>query len=391
MLKIIQAYIFILFPLICFAGNDSLKNENFPVLDFYMHAGKIIKNHNPLPDANVTFISEIYIASATNGSKAWQSHYLYPQVGMSVFFADFGNNKILGQSIALMPSFIFRHGNVSKFYGELKLGFGLAFFNKHYDAFKNTENLYIGSIVTLSSYASYDIAKSITPRFFLKAGFSFFHFSNGHYQLPNIGMNIPCITIGMKYLPHGMPQKYYANRIDEFDKRVSFNARFGFGLHEMGYAAQSVGGIKYPVYTTTMYVAKRLTPINNIQAGLFVSYYTSFHDYIISKEVFSTDKNLKSTVAIIFVGHEFIAGHFGFVVEAGINIYNPFRKKYAILINQKSSVENVLKRWSGNKFGVQYYPVKPEKNQKNKLFFGVYLKTNFDQADFVEYGLGYTF
>lgn len=391
MLKLIKSFFLFLIPLLNYCGNDSLKNEKYPILDFYMHLGKIVKNYNPLPTAGNTYISEIYIANATHGVKPWQSHYLYPQVGLSLFFADFGNNKILGQSIALMPSFIFKHGNVFKFYGELKLGFGLAFFNKHYNVNSNPENLYIGSVSTLASYASYDLTKCITSKFFLKAGLSYFHFSNGHYQLPNIGMNIPCINFGVKYLPNEIPKKYYANSINEFDKRILFNTRFGFGLHEMGYAAQSTGGTKYPVYTATLYISKRLTPVNNLQSGIFISYYSSYYDYIISQEFFISGKKLKSSVATIFIGHEFIAGHFGFVAETGINIYNPFRMKYAEIMNQKPTVENILKKWSGNKFGVQFYPVMPEVISKNKLFFGVYLKTNFDQADFVETGLGYTF
>lgn len=391
MLKIIKAYILILFPLFSIGSNDSLKQKNYPVLDFYLHGGQIVKNYNSLPDANNTFISEFYFAKATDGNSAWHNHFLYPQIGVSLFLADFGNSKILGQGVSLMPSFIFKHGGISKFYGELKLGFGLGFFTKHYNVNDNPENLYIGSVTTMASFASYDITKSISSKIFFKAGISFFHFSNGHYQLPNIGMNIPCLNIGVKYLPHEMPVKFYSNRITDFDNRLTYNIRLGFGMHEFGYAAQSAGGTKYPVYTAAIYCAKRITPINNLQAGIFVNYYTSFYDYIISNNVFESDHNLRSAVATIFIGHEFMAGHFGFVAEAGVNIYNPFRKEYAVLTNQKSTVENFLKRWSGNKFGVLYYPINPEKESKNKFHLGVYLKTNFDQADFVEFGFGYAF
>jgi hypothetical protein len=389
--KLLKAYFFLLIPFFGFAGADSLKTERFLVVDFNLHGGKIVKNYNPLPVAQNTFISEIFVGTATNGTKSWHSHFFYPQVGISLFLADFGNQKILGRSISLMPGFIFKHGNLYGFSGELKLGGGVAFFNKHYDVIQNPENLYIGSVATLASSASYSIIKGVNSKLFLKAGVSFFHFSNGHYQLPNIGMNIPCFNIGIKYLPSHFPLKYIENRITEVDKRINYNARIGFGLHEMGYAAQSVGGTKYPVYTITLYASKRLASVNNVHIGIFTSFYTSIKDYIITQDVYSSEIEKKSTVTTIFLGHEFIAGHFGFVTQAGVNIYNPFRKKYMQLTNQKNNLENFMKIWSGNKFGIQYYPVKPEQNSKNKLFVGAYLKTNFDQADFVEFGLGFTF
>ncbi|MBI5217657.1 MAG: acyloxyacyl hydrolase [Bacteroidia bacterium] len=350
-----------------------------------------MKNYPHLPNSDKVLFSEINIAYQTNGNKPWHSHYHYPQVGVSLFYNDLGNKEAFGQNFCVLPNFTFRHGNTAKFFGEIRLGFGLAFFNKKYNIVENPSNLYVGSAITNVSFASYDIARFISSRVALKAGLSVFHFSNGHYQLPNIGMNIPGFNIGVKYYPYKMPEKFLDKRIEGYDDKIRFTARFGFGWHEFGYSTFPTGGPKYPVYMGTFYVSKRFTAVNNVKLGLFVNYYTSFYDFIVSQEIFKEYQHLKSSVVSVFLGHEFIIGKFGLVAEAGINVFNPFRRKFTRLYSDSVDFTTFLKTLSGNKLGVQYYPFSPEKSTKHKLYIGAYIKANLGQADFVEYGIGYTF
>lgn len=373
------------------ASNDSLVEKSSPAIDFYFHMGQIIKNYPHLPGSNGFMSSEIYVGYVSNGSKTWHSHYHFPQVGLSILYNDFGNNDVLGQNISFLPNITFRQGNIAGFYSEIRIGFGLAVFNKHYDYILNPDNLYIGSTVTNISFASFNAIKFISKKVAIKAGVTAFHFSNGHYQLPNVGMNIPAVVLGIKFLPYGMPQKFVNNRIENNDKKIHFNARLGVGWHEFGSATVPTGGTRYPVYLTTFYVSKRVTPVNSLQLGFFINYYTSFYDFISTQELFKTDKHMKSFVVSMFFGHEFIAGHFGFVAEAGINLYNPFLKKYIRLYTENPDLSNILKTFSSNKLGIQYYPLVPEKSSKHKLYIGAYIKANLGQADVVECGIGYTF
>lgn len=391
MIKFVKIVAFLFIPFLGIASTDSIPEKSSPIVGFYMHSGKIIKNYPHLPNSGASMSPEIYFGYIANGSKAWHSHFRFPQVGLSLVYTDFGNKQVFGQNISFLPNITFRQGNTSKFYAEARIGFGLAYFNKHYDIEKNPDNLYIGSTLTNISFASYDLVRFVSSKCAIKAGISFFHFSNGHYQLPNIGMNIPCFNVGIKYLPEGMPVKFIDKKIEQYDNKILFNMRFGLGWHEFGYATYPTGGARYPVYLATVYASKRITPVNNLQLGLFLNYYTSFYDFIVSQELFASNQHLNSAVVSVFIGHEFIAGHFGFIAEAGINLYNPFHRKFVRLYQDKPDFTSILKTWSSNKLGIQYYPFSPEKSSKHKLYIGAYIKANLGQADFVEYGVGYTF
>lgn len=391
MKRFVKITVFLFLPYFGIASSDSITEKSATVVDFYLHSGKIIKNYPHLPNSGATISPEIYFGYIANGSKAWHSHFRYPQVGLSLIYTDFGNRQVFGQNISFLPNITFRHGNIYKFYTESRIGFGLAFFNKHYDLIKNPDNLYIGSTITNISFASFNAVRFVSSKIAIKAGISFLHFSNGHYQLPNIGMNIPGFNIGLKYIPNGFPVKFINKKIEQFENKILYNMRLGFAVHEFGYATYPTGGAKYPVYMATLYASKRITAVNNLQLGLFLNYYTSFHDFIVTQEIFTSDQHVKSTVASVFLGHEFLAGHFGFVAEAGINIYNPFHRKFVRLYYEKPEFTSILKTLSSNKLGIQYYPFSPEKSSKHKFYIGAYIKANLGQADFVEYGAGYTF
>ena len=153
---------------------------------------------------------------------------------------------------------------------------------------------------------------------------------------------------------------------------------------------ETEGKPKYPVYLTTLYLSKRYSYKGNVHLGIFVNYYTGFHDYIINKRLFENENaQLKSIVGSIFLGHEYIIGRFGVVAQCGFNIYNPFVKEYYKLVNN-NGFDAKLKVYNSNKLGFQYYILKND-IKNNNLFIGIYIKSNSGQADVVEYSLGFTF
>jgi len=387
--KLILYFLFAIIPFALIHAQDSLQKKKFPVIETAIHTGYLIKNYPHLPNSTNTFSAEIYAGIQTYGNKEWNSHFRYPQVGISLLYNYFGNDSVFGRNISALPNFTFRHGKADKFHGELRLGLGIAYFTKIYNIRDNPTNLYIGSRLTNVSHASYNIVKFVHPYLAIKTGISVFHFSNGHYQLPNIGMNIPSFNLGLKYFPNKMPV-IRNNKIDSFDNKWLFNARLGIGWHEFGYSTYPAGGPKYPVYCGTFYVSKRFTAINKLKLGLFVNYYTSFYDFITTQEIYKNKQGLKSSVASVFIGHEFVSGHFGFVAEAGINIYNPFFNKFIRLYTDKPELSSILKSISNNKLGFQYYPISSLKSGHNKLYIGAYIKANLGQADFLEWSVGYS-
>ena len=384
--------VFFNFCIISHAQNTENKHiSNRLIIDNNFYLGKILKNYPIFPKNNFSTFYELNIAKQTDGSKEWHKYYNYSVVGCAIIFGDLGNNKVLGQNISIVPNIVFINKKLSNWHCETKIGIGVAYFNKKYNRISNSENLLIGSSFTNITNLSCGILYDISDHLSIKAAASVFHFSDGHYQLPNVGLNIFLFNFNVKYFPFSKPQIISSISKVNYKNKIHFNLRTGFGIHEFGFATKPIGGAKYPVYLSTIYLSKRFNYKNNVHLGLFVNYYTGFNDYIISKELFDgKNSHLKSMVVSVFLGHEFVIGRFGIVAQCGFNIYNPFVKQYYKLVNN-DGFNAKLKIYNSNKLGFQYYIFKNTDITRNNLYLGVYIKSNSGQADVIECSLGYSF
>jgi hypothetical protein len=367
---------------------DSIQHYAF---EANLFAGKIVKNYPNFPQNKTSFLCELGYFTLTDGQKEWQQFYKYPQVGISLVFAAFGNHDVLGESISVLPNISFFLKRNSKFYGQLKLGMGFAFLNKPYNKYDNPDNIVIGSHITNISALSLNICRNISKKMVLGGGISVFHYSNGHYQLPNVGLNLPCINISFKYMPNHQPEKLYFQKPEKPKNRILFNSYAGVGFHEFGNSTGPTNGTKYPIYIGSFYLSKRYNSVSNVQAGVYTNYYTSFYDYIVTQEFYSDKEIRKSFTVVAFLGHEYLFGRIGFIVQGGIYAYNPFKRDYFNTSTEELSTGTRLKLINTNKLGMQYYFTSPMKSNKHKLFVGIFIKANLGQADFFEMGAGYTF
>ena len=79
--------------------------------------------------------------------------------------------------------------------------FGVAYYNMPFDEKNNPENILIGSHVTPLASARFSLEYFINPFFSVLANAAILHSSNGHYQLPNLGVNLPVVGLSIKYNP----------------------------------------------------------------------------------------------------------------------------------------------------------------------------------------------
>lgn len=372
-------------------SRDSLYSEKNWIIEPCIHYGRIFRNYPAFPDRKSSFYLELSLSYQTNGYKKWHNIYHYPQAGISLIYGELGNKEVFGQNISVLPHLSFTHMRNKKIMLETSIGFGFSYFNRIYDPTDNPENLLIGSAITNITYGSVNLKTHISDRMTIKGGVTFLHFSNGHYQLPNIGLNSPVVNLGMKYYLNKRPVIPLREKPDVFKGNILFNLRLGFGIHEFGVATKPLGGPKYPIYMGTIFVSKKYSRINNVHAGLFIHYYYSFYDYIINQEMYEKNRSLNSMCLSAFLGHEFLIGRFGLVTQCGFNFYNPFPKDYILLARDKLDIAEVLENYISNKLGMQYYFSDPSESNKNKIYIGIYIKAKFGVADFVEYALGYSF
>jgi hypothetical protein len=354
--------------------------------------GKILNNMPEMPDRTLSVFGDINIAWQTRGKQIWNQYYKYPQVGLLVSAGYLGNNDILGHSISVVPNLSIRLSNWKKVNIYILLGAGLSYFTKIYDEIDNKENGLIGTKITNKSLVAFDLNYHLSKHFVLTAGVSASHYSDGHFQLPNFGMNIPAINIGVKYFPTTFPREYYKyDSLITYNKNLLFNLKFGIGYHEFGTTIKPTGGPKYPIYSATAYLSKRLNTILNFQFGINYNYYTSYYDFIISQEYYTSHKHFRASSIIAFMGVEFFIGKFGFSGQLGSYLYNKFYKDLQDLRSMGRSWRYQSARYITTRLGVQYYVFKPITSTKLNPWIGAFLKSNGGAADFAEICIGCAF
>ncbi len=391
-IHLIGIFIFLLtFPFTIFSQkiNDTLSSvpANILIVQPQVHIGKLIKIYPDFPSSTFVNFNEINFGLQTCGKKEWQELYGYPQVGLSFIYGDWSNNSVLGKNYALIPNLAFQKHILKKIKFQTRIGFGFTYFTKHFDVINNPTNNVIGSSFTNITFLSEDIQYQINQSIQLNLGISAFHSSDGHYQLPNLGANVPSVNFGLNYFWNRLPHFYKHDSIKKPNKKWVLNFFAGYGRHEFGSATKPTGGPKYPVFNGALFVSKRYKKICNFQTGLSYTYYTDYYDYIINQEIFNSMQHLKASVITTFIGNEFIIGKFGLIVQTGINIYNPFLKQFRSGEDSRRQIDIYIP----TKIGIQYYFLDPTDKPKHNIYLGLYMKANFGTADYAQIATGITF
>ncbi|MEO5569975.1 MAG: acyloxyacyl hydrolase [Bacteroidia bacterium] len=377
----------VIFPFHSFTQNF-LKPE---YVEGNFNAGSILKNHPQFPPVEQpSFVGGIHICSKFDGAKPWHKNYNYAEFGFNVIFGNIGNKNVLGNVAAVIPEILFPHRLSEKFKLTVSVGIGISYFNKPYNQVSNPENIVIGSHLTFCAMAAVSLEYKVKDNFSVMLRPCLYHSSNSHTSLPNVGMNLPLIGIGIKYFLRDPASIIKSDSSGGYDKNIHFNMRLGLGVNEQGGSTGPANGPKYPIYIASFFVTKNISLVNKLQMGIEGWYNTGVYDYITSEGFYDANEHLKSGALVFFIGHEFLLGHFSLVTQGGIYIYNPFYRD-KLKSQSETSVMEKFKTLIPARLGYQYYFFDATVKHRHNLFLGIYIKTNLGQADFLDMGAGYTF
>ena len=294
-----------------------------------------------------------------NSEKLWSAAYGNPFFGFTLFTGTVGNAAILGSYYGGYGFISFPF--VEKGFYSLggKVGIGLGYGTKPYDDEENIYNLAIGSHLNAL------ICIGIESRFqfghnMLSFNLDMTHFSNGATKVPNLGINVPYVSIGYS-------RRIKESKIAPIDRIYDlFNPNFEFGLIGIGSMKQvyPIGGKNYGVFSLN-FVGRRYF---NVKRGMEVSL-----DFISKQSTMDFHPDiLKSQTDLIQLG-----GFVGYII--------PLDKIHLVLgmggyIRDKYSPDGPFY----HRLGVRY-------RLDNGLNFNLTLKSHWAKADYVEYGVGYTF
>lgn len=354
-------------------------------------AGSILKNYPDFPEVkNLALIAGFRIGNRLHGIKDWHSFYHYPDLGLNFLVGSIGNNEKLGNFAALVPEMTFHFPLSKKWISSVSAGLGVSYFNKPFNKITNTENIVIGSHITFCALAGFNFEYELKEDVSIIFKTAVYHSSNSHTSLPNVGMNLPALGVGVKYFPRGTPGIIKRDSAANFESKVHFNVRLGMGHNEQGGSTAPTNGPAYPIYLVSMFASKNISPINKLQLGVEGWYNTGVYDYIISQNFYDDNQTWSAMAIVVYAGHEFLIGHLSLVTQGGVYLHNPF---YSDRVKGKSdvSLKEKLKTIFPARLGLQYYYFNAIEKHRHNFFAGIYIKTNLGQADFLDTGIGYTF
>lgn len=150
----------------------------------------LINRHIPQYNLNVGY--------QTKGKKDWQNHWGFPEIGFGLYYANLGNPDVLGTSKAAYLYFDAPIFSEKFFAFNFFLGLGSAYLSKPFNYQTNPTNIAIGTHFNIYANVNFETQLRM-PKFVYFVDLGINHYSNGGSKKPNLGLNIPAVSLGVKY------------------------------------------------------------------------------------------------------------------------------------------------------------------------------------------------
>ena len=286
----------LLLPAFALRGQDSPQEWQFAVSPF---AGFILPHHPEmryLQDERLWGL-ELSASRSTDGSKDWHHWFNFPQWGLMLDLYDFGS-PYLGRGISGKVYFDLPVDRQRRF--GLKLSIGAGYVEKIFDVEDNFHNSAIGSHLNATLGVEGHVRLNLGDHLLIKPGIGLYHFSNGAFRMPNSGVNMPGLRLGVAYRPeaHAEPQR----RDPGFDGlRSAVYIGGSGGAKEI----KPIGGPKYAVINLFALWTLRVSPKSSFGAEGGLNYNASLRHRLADIHLPPGEKayNYRPFVAAIYQIH----------------------------------------------------------------------------------------
>lgn len=251
-------------------------------------------------------------------SEEWFQAYGRMYTGLTLLVNANGPTSVLGTSVALGPYMnprLWHHGRHSfLFWGAT----GLVWSSTAFDVDRNPQNPAVANTWSALLQGGLHYQLRLWPQLYTQLGLSLTHYSNGSYRMPNYGLNMPQVSLGVHYAPHeqaGTPASPLAPY--KVDRRWSLWLQGQVGLAEH----LPVDGPKFVTNTATAMGWYRLGRKSSLSVGL---------DYMVNPSLqrwFRYEPQWQGShtdAAGITLGHVLHVGQVNLVMQAGFSFYKPF-------------------------------------------------------------------
>lgn len=307
---------------------------------------------------NHAWAGELTYFQQTKGQKQWHKECRYPIIGATLFGGSVGSDRILGTFWGAYSFIEFPFVKTQHFEFLGKLGSGLGYGTKVFDAENNPKN------VAMSSHLNALICFGLKTHFIfdrnkITFGLDMTHFSNGASKVPNLGVNLPYLSLGYArtirkttvdtlILPTIVPLKKWL-----------------FGMTLIGSFKETfpTGGKKYPVFGLNANLRWFSKPKVGFEAAFDVISKQAILNY--KKEIDKTQWDILQMG--VYIGYLLPLDQFHFAIGMGVYVKDKYQPE-----------------------DFMYHRVGMRYNFQNGIHAQVILKSHWARADYVEYGIGYT-
>lgn len=342
--------------------------------DISWFGGRIIK-HTPKLRFDVPPVSggvELALRLQKYGKKEWQERQHYPTSAIAISYFDFGDQKTLGNaySISGMLELYFLRKATWDIYFQPAVGVG--FLDHPYNTNTNPNGNAVGSVVNSAVSFRFGTHFDVARHFRFHAGATFSHWSNGGSFLPNYGINLPALQLGLEYAPaHIDPAQF-----QHFDLRRKPLSRWGLNAY-LGFTQKEAfvpDGPSYSFYIASLAGTYDLSPTNTLSLG--TEYELDMSIYRFGKHIFLYDQEEQALKGasryMLFLGDEFHFGHSSILLQAGTYLGND-----AFLVPWKYYT----------KLAYRYYFKDPD-HTGVRPYIGIYMKSHKITAEYFALGAG---
>ena len=358
-----------LLSVVCFSliahSQDSLSKVRQPLsFESRAHEGFFITSKPKsvyLRDSWSSF-GEISISRQTNGSARWQQANKYPRIGIAAFFGNTGSREYIGHMAGVFPYVNFPFLQNRRLRLGFRLGTGMAWVEKPFNVHANYKNLVISTHLNSCISMLAEAEARLTQHWLLSGGISFTHISNGLWQVPNLGLNIPALCLGLRYRL-AEPAVYHKLPTPPAAKKMHWQVFFS-GAIKQGEWLQSPHYFVSTLSTELMFHKKNG---DQLGAGLMLTDDPSLTREVQDEPLLSFDNSKPKLQAGLYACYEHNIGKISIPLQLGAYVYN----NYPI---------NSLFQVIGLRYAV---------NEHLKAL--LQLKTHMGKADHIDWGIGYAF
>ena len=357
--------------------------------------GKTLPANSNFPQTTMQNLYSLSFAKQVlRRNQNWPVYFNFPAIGVAISKTTFGHDDKLGHAYTILPFIILNTSKQLKRSLNFKIGLGASYFTEQFHKYDNPDNKAIGSQITWTFQSSVDYSLIMTRNFSLHAGLAFVHHSNGHTQLPNLGLNSFLFTLSSKVYLTPLDEDVM-NDLDKpkpiKSKRFFYTIRTGIGMHEFGGPGTAYERLKKAVYTFSAGGGVIYKQVLKLSGGLAYRFYHHYYNYIVdTKKSSYVDKPVyNSSNLYIYMGCELLLGHVGLDSEIGVNLFKPFYSEHFRLWEDDGEMTYWLKSTFVSRLGLKLYAISTAKSPKNNFFVGAHINANMGQADFSEISFGF--